>query len=169
VQAVTVPADPGIDLAVGSLQPRRRHQCGSAMAWTSEIDGLLAGQTDQPRHVRVDERKARTGAPMAEKSWLDVVDTQRSSQQGVVLQIDLSDGQVVAGPPPGIKRRQLLVGQRAKVTVGEVNSHSTILVGLGRSGEKVPAIWAQTASGPSRSAPSPPGIARRIQLVVATP
>jgi hypothetical protein len=48
---------------------------------------------------------------VAQQSWLDVLREQRLTQQRVALQIDLTDGQVVVGSPPGVELLEFRLGQ----------------------------------------------------------
>jgi hypothetical protein len=104
-------ADLRVDLAVGALQVARGDQRRPAVARPGQIDRLLAGVPDQPGHVRVDQRQAGAGPPVPEQPRLDVLGGQRLPQQRVGPQVDLADGQVVVGPPPGVEPGQVgLVG-----------------------------------------------------------
>ena len=105
----------GIDLAVGAFEPTGRYQRGTAMTGTSHIDRRLVGEGDDSRHMRVYERKPWAGAPVAEKSRLDVICNEWPFEQRIVLEIDLTDRQVVAGSPPRVNGGQLAIGQQSKV------------------------------------------------------
>ena len=85
------------------------------MTGAGEVDRLLAGEPDQPGDVGVDERQPGAGPPVTEQSGLDVLDGQRTAQQRVVLQVDLADGQVVVGSPPGVQDGDLGVVQVREV------------------------------------------------------
>ncbi len=109
-QAVLVLGDVGVDLAVGALEVARGDERRAAVAGAGEVDHLLVGLADQARGVRVDERQTGARAPVAEQARLDVVRHERALEQRVRAQVDLGDGQVVVGAPPGVERCDLLVG-----------------------------------------------------------
>ena len=54
----------------------------------------------RPVQQDVDHRQAGAGAPVAEQPRLDVLERERLAQQGVVLQVDLADREVVGRGPP---------------------------------------------------------------------
>src|SRR5829696_9799072 len=59
--------------------------------------------------MRVDEGKPRSRTPVTEQPGLDVVGAQRSGEHRIVLQVDLPDRQVVAGPPPCVDGGEILL------------------------------------------------------------
>ncbi len=56
--------------------------------------------------VRVDEIEAGRRAPVAEQARLDVVERERHPEQRVVVEIDLSHGEVIGRAPVGVKARE---------------------------------------------------------------
>jgi hypothetical protein len=42
---------------------------------------------------------------MPQKAWLDVLLLERLTQQWIVEQLDLTDGQIVGSPPVGVDKR----------------------------------------------------------------
>ena len=78
--------------------------------------------------MRVYERKPWAGAPVAEKSRLDVICRERPFKQRIVLEVDLADCQVVTGSPPRVSGGQLAIGEHSKVISGQFHSHATSLV-----------------------------------------
>src|SRR6185437_9354374 len=52
--------------------------------------------------MNVDKIQSRRCAPVPEQARLDLIEAQRLAQQGVVLQINLADGKIVRGAPPGV-------------------------------------------------------------------
>ena len=58
-----------------------------------------------------DEGLARIGSPMAQQARFDMVVIQRFAQQGIVLQVEHPDAQIVGGAPVGVDLAQLIGGQ----------------------------------------------------------
>ncbi len=110
-QPVLVLGDLGVDLAVGALEVAGSDERRTAVAGAGEVDHLLVRLADQPRRVGVDERQAGARAPVAEQTRLDVVRDERALEQRVRTQVDLGDGEVVVGPPPGVEGCELVIGR----------------------------------------------------------
>ena len=53
--------------------------------------------------VDIDEVEAWRRAPMTEKAGFDVFRPQGLAEQGIVVEIDLSDGKIVGGPAVGMR------------------------------------------------------------------
>jgi hypothetical protein len=64
---------------------------------------------------------------MAQQPRLDVVRGEWLSQEGIVLEVDLADGQIVRCLPVAMNVKQLVFGERAR-------SDSVVLLGDGRRG-----------------------------------
>ena len=121
LDAGPVLGDGRVGLGVAALQVAGGHQSGATVTGAGDVDALLAGVLDQPVDVGVDEGETGTGAPVPEQPRLDLVPGQRLAEQRVVLEVDLTDGQVVVGPPPGVDRGDLgLGGRRQNGLVGGV-------------------------------------------------
>ena len=101
-----------IDLAVGPLEVGVRDQAGTAMPGAGDVDHVEVVLLDQPVQVNVDEVQTRRRSPVAEEPRLDVFLCERLLEQRVVVEIDLTDRQVVGGPPVRIHQCPLFVGQR---------------------------------------------------------
>ena len=109
-QAVQVSGDPGIDLAVGTVEIGVREQRGPTVTGPGHIQAVRAGVADQPVEQRVDHRQTRTGAPVAEQARFDVGNCQRITQQRIGLQVDLGNRQVVRRRPPTQIQRTVVLG-----------------------------------------------------------
>jgi hypothetical protein len=72
------------------------------MSRPGDEDRVQVPAHDHAIHVRVDEIQPGRGSPMAQQAGLDVGERQRLAQQRVVKKVDLPDGQVVGGAPPGV-------------------------------------------------------------------
>jgi len=88
-----------VALAPGALQPGVRHDRGTAVAGTGDVDGVQVAGDDDPVEVRVQQVQTGTGAPVPEEPRLDVLHGQRLAQQRVAPEVDLPDSEVVRRPP----------------------------------------------------------------------
>ena len=78
------------------------------MAGSHQQHGVQASDPYQPGEMGVDEVDARRSAPVAEQARLDVLGAERLAEQRVLVQVDLSDGQVIGRAPPGIDGAHLV-------------------------------------------------------------
>jgi len=69
------------------------------MSRTDDIDHVQVMFFDQPVEVNIDEVQAGGGAPVPEQTRLDMLEREGGFEQWIVLQIDLSDREVIRGPP----------------------------------------------------------------------
>ncbi len=101
----------GVELAVRSLQVRVGNHRWSAMTWTADEDHVEVLGLDQAVEVNVDEVEPRGSTPMSEQPGLDMLYLQGFPQQGIVIEIDLSNGEVVGRPPISVHGLQLFFGE----------------------------------------------------------
>src|SRR5208337_3707479 len=111
-----------IDLTVGRLEVGVRDKTGTAMPRAGDVDHVEVVLLDHPVQVNVDKVQAGRRSPVAEEPGLDVFFCERLFEQGIVVEINLTDGEVVSGPPVRIEQFPLFVRQRL--------SHSNLLVPL---------------------------------------
>ena len=104
-------ADVGINLAPGPFEVNVAHDRGAAVAGTGDVEHIEVILFDDPIQMHIDEVLTRRGAPVSDHQRLHVRQLQRLSQQGVVIEIDLADGQVISGPPIGIDLAELIWGK----------------------------------------------------------
>src|SRR5438477_405191 len=78
---------------------------------TGDEDHVQILALDDPVEVGVEEVEPRGGAPVAEQPWLDVLAPQRLTQERVVEEVDLPDGEIVGRAPVGVDVREQLWGQ----------------------------------------------------------
>ena len=69
------------------------------MARAGDVDHVQVRALDHAIQVHVDEVQARRRAPVPEQARLDVLERERLLQQRIVVEVDLSDRQVVGGAP----------------------------------------------------------------------
>ncbi len=108
------PVDLVVELGVGAVQIRVRDHRRAAVPWAGEVDRGEPSVLDRAIQVRVDEVEAGRRSPVAEQARLDVLGREGFAQQRVGEQVDLADGKVVRGPPPGVEpvERRLVDGAR---------------------------------------------------------
>ena len=113
-EPVLAQADLRIDLAVGAFEVGVRHDPRATVAWTGHVNRVQATPADRAVQVRVDQVQARGRAEVAEQPWLHVLRLERLAQERVVEKVDLSDREVVGGPPVRVDPAQLLGGKRVR-------------------------------------------------------
>src|SRR5438477_12645140 len=121
LQPACILRDVRIELAVGAFQVGVRHQAGPAVARASDKDHVQFVLLDDAINVNVDEVEAGRGAPVTEKPRLDVLQLQRLEEQGIVIEVDLADRQVIRGAPVGIhllEQRRCQGRARQTISVG---------------------------------------------------
>ena len=106
-------ADVGIDFAVGALEIRIRHQSGSAVAGPGKVDHIQALFLDDPVQVNVDEVQSGRRAPVTEQARFDMRQLERLFQERIVVEVNLSDREVVRRAPPGINPARQVRGKNA--------------------------------------------------------
>ena len=141
-QALFVLADVRIDLAVRALEVRARDEPGPAVPGPCDEDRAEVARADLAVQVRVEEVEPGRRPEMAEQARLDVLRPERLAEQRVVEQVDLSDGEVVRRPPPGVDQPELVLAERLGRRSGRDLRH----------GEVLPQIGATCGTKPSRSA-----------------
>jgi len=77
------------------------------MSGTGDVDHVQVMPLDDPVEMDVDEVRARRRPPMAKKPWFYVSESQRLSEQRIVVQVDLAHRQIVRSPPVGIHLPEL--------------------------------------------------------------
>ena len=128
-----VAVEAGTGVGSGLVGVAGRDERGAAVAGPGEVDHLLARVADEARGVRVDEGQAGAGAPVAEEAGLDVVREELAAQERVVLEVDLADGQVVVGAPPGVHGGGVVETQLARLGARRLREGGLGLLLLPRS------------------------------------
>src|SRR5208337_842831 len=100
-------ADVWINLAPRAFEVNVGHNCRAPVTGTGDVEHIQVILLDDPVQVHVNEVLARRRAPVSDHQRLHVRQLQRLSKQGVVVEIDLADGQVISGPPVGIDLAEL--------------------------------------------------------------
>src|SRR5262245_31658016 len=110
--AERVPGHLRIGFAVRALEPDIRHQAGPSVARSGDEENLALPLSDDAIEMGVEQIESRRRPPMSQQARLDVLGPQRLPQQRVVHEVDLTDRQVVRGPPVRVEPRQLRRIQR---------------------------------------------------------
>lgn len=103
----------GIDLTIASLQIGVGNQAWTTVPRPRNVDDVQVVGLDQPVAVDIDEVQPRRCPPMSQQSWLDMLKCQRFFEQGIVDELDLSNGEVIRRAPVGIHLVQLIGTQWA--------------------------------------------------------
>jgi hypothetical protein len=136
--AVGVLPDTGIDLAVGALEPGRRHEAGAAVTGADDVHHVRVAGHDRAIEVRVDEVEPGRRSPVAQQSGLDVLREKPLAQQRVGHQVDLAHGEVVRRAPPGVDAGKLGPAERVSLDGAPRGFGST---------HRSPSGWAPDAIG----------------------
>ncbi len=108
--AFGVLGDVGVFLGVGAFEPGVGDCGGAAVAGAGDVDHVLVAFGDDPVEVGEAEVQSGGGAPVSEQAGFEVLGCEGFGEQGVVQQVDLSDGQVVGGSPVGVDALQFVHG-----------------------------------------------------------
>ena len=103
-----------INLAVGSFEIGIRDQPGTAMTGAGDVDHVEVVFLDDPVKVNVNEIQTGRRPPVTEKTRFDVILCERLLEQRIVVEINLTDRQVVGRPPVRVDQCPFLIGQRAR-------------------------------------------------------
>ena len=76
-----------------------RDQPRTAMAGPDDIDHVQIALFDQTVEMDINEVEPGGGTPMPEQTRFDVFELERGFEQGIVLQINLPDREVICGAP----------------------------------------------------------------------
>ncbi len=114
--SLLIRADVRVELAIGAFEPCVRDDGRAAVSGPCDVDRVEVSLPDRAVQVDVDQVEARNGSEVAEEPRLDVLARERLTQERVVEQVDLADGQVVRRSPvrvdePQLARRKRLLGQ----------------------------------------------------------
>jgi hypothetical protein len=82
------------------------------MTGADDIDHVEIVFFDQPVQVHINEVQPSGGALMPEQSRLDLFELERGFEEGIVLQIDLPNREVICGAPIRVHFFQQVRGQR---------------------------------------------------------
>ena len=101
-QAGFVPGDVRVDVAPGAFEVDIADDRRAAVTGAGKVEHVQVVLVDDPVQVNIDEILAWRRAPVAHHQRLHMSLRQRNLEKGVVVQIDLPDGQIVGSPPVGV-------------------------------------------------------------------
>jgi len=113
LHARLVLADVRVDLAVAPLQVGVGDQRGTTVARSGDVKHVQLELLDDPVQMHINEVLAWCRAPVTHDQRLHVRQLERHLQERVVVEIDLSHGQVVGGPPVGVHLPQQIGADRS--------------------------------------------------------
>jgi hypothetical protein len=76
-----------------------RHKRRTAVAGADDVDHVQVVLLDQPVQVHINEIESGGGAPVPEQPRLDVFRLERGLQQGIILEINLPDREIIRRAP----------------------------------------------------------------------
>ncbi len=118
--ALGILRDVGIDLAVRPFQVSVGDHARAAVSRSADVDHVEVVLPDEPVAVDVDEIQAGGGAPVAQQAGLDVFELQRLGEQGIVVEINLSDRQIIGRAPVSIQAADFVLRQQVHTTIMRV-------------------------------------------------
>ena len=81
------------------------------MAGTGDVEHIQVILLDDPVQMHIDEVLARRRAPVPDHQRLYVRQFQRLLEQGIVVEINLADRQIVGGAPVGVHLLEQVWGE----------------------------------------------------------
>ena len=114
-----VALDRWVELGVGTVEVCLSDQGRTAVARPRDEQHIEAVLANQPVQMGIDEVEPRGRPPVAQQPRFDIGQGQGPGQQGIALQIDLANGEVVRRPPIGVQAFELF-------STGEI-THASLL------------------------------------------
>src|SRR5271154_2073475 len=102
LQSGFVLSDVWINLAPGAFEIHVSYDRGAAMSWPGDVEHIQVILLDDPVQMDVDEILPWRCSPMGDHQWLDVFKLQRFLQEGIVIEVDLADRDIIGCPPIGV-------------------------------------------------------------------
>jgi hypothetical protein len=88
-----------IQLAVGSFQVRIGYDSRAPMTRAGNVYDVEILLLDDAVEMNIDEVQSRRRAPVTQQSRFDVISLERFFQKRVVIELDLTDRQIIRGVP----------------------------------------------------------------------
>lgn len=98
-QAIAIALYVRKSLGIRTFKISARHQTRPAMAWAGDQYHVQIILADEPIEMGVYEVQSRRRTPMAQQARLDVIELEGLFEKRIVLQIDLSDRQIICRSP----------------------------------------------------------------------
>ena len=91
--------DIGIDFAICAFEVRVTHNRRAPVPGTGNVNHVEVVLLDDTVQMRIDEILSGSRPPVSEQHVLDICESQRPFQQRIVVQINLTDREVICGAP----------------------------------------------------------------------
>src|SRR5207245_1616889 len=75
------------------------NQAGRPLPGARNVNDVEIVLLDQPIEMNIDEIQPGCRAPVAQQSWLDVLELQRFAQQWIGIEVDLPYGEIIRRAP----------------------------------------------------------------------
>ena len=111
LHALFILCDFRVKLAVCAFQVDISYKGWAAVARAGDEDGVQVVFFDGPIEVDIDEVQAGRSAPMSQEARFDIFEGKGFLEQWISEKVDLSDGEVIGGPPVGVDIFQVLIMQ----------------------------------------------------------
>ena len=111
LQAMFVLRDIRIDLAVGAFQICIRHDPRPPVPRTGDVKDIQIVIFDDAIEMNIDEIQPGCCPPMSEQARLDMFESEWPSQQGIFVEVNLPDGEIIRRAPVSVHRPQQLRGE----------------------------------------------------------
>src|SRR5487761_1547269 len=99
-----------IELTVGAFEVRIRDETRTAVSRASDVNDVQIKFFDEAIEMHINEVQSRRRAPVTQQARLNVLNLQPLVEQGVIEEINLSDGKIIRGAPVGVLFAELFLG-----------------------------------------------------------
>ena len=97
----------GIELRVRTFKIGVRHHAGPAMSRPADVNNVEIVLRDQAVEVHIDKVQSRRRTPMTKQPRFHMLKLQRLTHQGVRVQVDLSNREIIGRAPISVHLAQL--------------------------------------------------------------
>ena len=87
---------------------------GATVTRARYVDHIEITLADDTIEMHIHEIQPGRRSPVAEQTWLDVIERERLAQQRIGEQINLPDREIVRGAPIRVDAMQCVVGERSR-------------------------------------------------------
>ena len=120
---VEIALDIGVNRGVGAFEVGVGDDAGRAMAGANHQHHAGVVVADDSVEMEVDEIEARSRAEVAEQARFNVVARQRTPEERVFLEIDLTHREIVCGAPVRVHELEFLLRKGGGGRFGDRHEH----------------------------------------------